>query len=97
MKNYKVLIHDYFNISYRWDELDIAIDHFFLCEGEEKAKELLEEIKYIQKEVDMEYMKEINKFGGIYYDEERNKVFFERIIKYVCERLKIAELVLEWK
>lgn len=86
---YKWFIDGYFYISYRWDELQMAIDNFIEGEGAEDSKKLLGEVMYILELDDWEYIKKINiETVQIYYDEARNKEMMHIIVDALSKRLK---------
>ncbi|MFZ5987740.1 MAG: hypothetical protein ACOYWZ_11525 [Bacillota bacterium] len=89
LKTYKKFISCYFNISYKWNELEKGINEFFEYEGKKASENLLEEIQYIIELNDWEHIKKVNiETAYIYYEEERNKEMMSIIIDVLSKDLK---------
>lgn len=89
LETYKWFISAYFNISYRWTELEMSINDFFEREEQEEVEKLLNEAKFIQELDDWEYLRNVNiETAEIYYDEARNKEFIQIIIDVLSEKLE---------
>jgi len=90
LDTYKSFISAYFNISYRWNELEMAINNFIEYEEKEDVEKLLAEVEFIKELDDWEHLRKLNiETAGIYYDEARNKEFVQIIIDVLSEKLKV--------
>lgn len=90
LNTYKSFISAYFNISYRWNELGMAIDNFIEYEDKKDVEKLLAELNSIQAMNDWEQLRKLNiETAGIYYDEARNKVFVQKVIDVLSEKLRL--------
>lgn len=49
LETYKYFIDAYFNMSYRWADLEMTINDFFELESKEEVEKLLEEVNFIKK------------------------------------------------
>ncbi|WP_010502953.1 hypothetical protein [Paenibacillus elgii] len=89
LDTYKYFIDAYFNMSYRWNDLEMTINDFFELEKKEEVEKLLEEVNIIKKIDDWEYLRKINiETAEIYYDEARNKEFIQIVIDVLSKKLK---------
>lgn len=85
---YKWFISAYFNISYRWNELEGSINDFFEREEPKEIKNLLMEAKLIKDMDDWEYLRTLNiETAEIYYEETRNREFIQKIIDVLSDKL----------
>ncbi|WP_334073536.1 MULTISPECIES: hypothetical protein [Paenibacillus] len=86
LDTYKYFIDAYFNMSYKWDDLEMTIKDFIELEDKENVERLLEEVNYINKLDDWEYLRSVNiETAGIYYDEARNREFIQILISKLSE------------
>lgn len=90
LDTYRWFISGYFNISYRWNELEMAINNFIEYEEKKEVEKLLAEVNFIKELGDWKYLRKVNiETAEIYYDEDRNKEFIRIMISVLTEKLKV--------